>query len=74
MEKTIIGFTFDCVHSLYCKCCKWILNEINYIKIPLIEWKEKKQQKILSIKKITLNHEEIGKHLERKTKVKPFVD
>ena len=57
---------------------------VDHIYILLIGWKAKKQQQISSIKNdnkcfqyaatLGLNHKEIGKELERITKIKPVVD
>ena len=75
------NFVFDCVH-LYCKCHK-----INFIcggsNIDSPEWIKKLKAKINHFNKkdnkcfqyailVALNHEEIGKHPEKK--IKPFVN
>ena len=75
-------FVFDYVHLLYYKCHETNPNRGgSYIDCP--NWiKTKKQQLILSIKKIinvkaltvVLNYEEIKKDLERITKIKPFIN
>ena len=77
-------FVFDYVHLLYYKCHKINLNRGgSYIKYP--DWiKNKKTTRNPVNKKynkcfqyavaVALNHEEIGKHAERITKIKPFIN
>ena len=77
-------FVFDYVHLLDYKCHKINLNHGgSYIKSP--DWIKNKKTTINSVNKkdnkcfqyavaVALNHEEIGKHAERITKIKPFIN
>ena len=78
------GFVFDYVHFLFYKCHKinpncgrsyidsadWIKNK--KIKMNSIIKKDKKCFQY--VKTVVLNHEKIGKHSERITKIKTFTD
>ena len=78
------GFTFHCVHLLYCKCHKinfwW-----NGSYIDSSDWIKNKKAKINHVNKrdnkcfqypvtVALNHEENKKDPEKITKIKPFTD
>ena len=77
-------FLFDYVHSLYYKFHKINPNHGgSYINHP--DWIKNKEATINPINKkdnkyfqntvtVTLNHKEIGKHSERITKIKPFMN
>ena len=77
-------FVFDYVQLLYYKCHKINANhDGSYIDSP--DWIKKKKAAINPINKkdnkcfqytvtCALNHEEIGKYPERKTKIKPFIN
>ena len=77
-------FVFDYVHLLYCKCHKINQNYGgSYVYSP--DWIKNKKVTIGPINKkynkcfqysvtVTLNYEEIGKHSERITKIKPFIN
>ena len=74
-------FVFDYVQLLYHKCHKINLNRgVSYIDSPV--WIKKKKGTINPINKksfqnattVRLNCEEIGKHIERITKIKPFIN
>ena len=75
-------FVFDYVHLMYYKCHK-NPNLGGYVDSP--DWIKNKRATINPINKkddkcfqytitVTLNYEEIGKHAERITKVKPFIN
>ena len=78
------GFVFDCVHLLYYKCHKinpnhggsyidppyWIKNKKATIN-PINERDNKCFQYAITV---ALNHEEIEKHSERITNIKPFTN
>ena len=77
-------FVFDYVHLLYYKCHKKINPNCDGSYIDSPDWIKNKRATINPINKkenkcfhyaVTeaLNHEEIGKHAERITKIKPFV-
>ena len=77
------NFIFDQVHVLYHKCYKTNLN-YGGSYIDSLDWKNTKKARINPINKnnnkcfqyattLALNHEEIGKHLEKITKVKPWL-
>ena len=75
---------FDHVQLFYYKCHKINPNGGgSYIDSP--DWIENKKADINAINKkdnkwfqyavsVVLNHEEIGKHVERMAKIKPFID
>ena len=77
-------FVFDYVNLLYYKCYKINLNRGgSYIDSP--DWIKNKKETINPINKnvnkcfqyaitVGLNYEEIGKHAERITKIKPFIN
>ena len=76
-------FIFDCAHSLYYKCHKINLNRGgSYVESP--DWIKNKKVTINPINKkgkcfqytikVALSHEEIGKHPEKITKIKSFVN
>ena len=77
-------FVFDCVHLMYYKCHKVNLNHGgSYVDSP--DWIKNKKATINPINKrdnkcfqyaatVTLNYKEIGKHAERITKIKPFIN
>ena len=77
-------FVFDYVYLLFYKCHKINPNRGGlYIDSP--DWIKNKKATINPINKkdnkcfqyaatVVLNHEEIGKHAERITKIKPFVN
>ena len=73
-------FVFDYVHLLYYKCHKTNGNCGGlYIDSP--DWIKNRKAAINPINKkdnkcfqYALNHEEIGKHSERITKIKPFIN
>ena len=77
-------FVFDYVHLLYYKCHKINLNQ-DASYIDSLQWvKNKKVTKNLIRKKdskcfqysvtAALNHKKIGKNIERKTRIKPFIN
>ena len=77
-------FVFDYVQLSYYKCYKINFSRgISYIDSP--DWKKNKKASINPINKkdnkcfqyavtVSLNYEEIGKHAERITKTKPFIN
>ena len=77
-------FVFDYVQLLYYKCHKINPNHGgSYMDSP--DWVKKKNTTIYPINKkdnkcfqyvvtVVLNHEEIGQHAERITKIKPFIN
>ena len=76
-------FVFDYIYLLYYKCHKMSPNRGgSYIDSP--DWIKNKKTAINPINKkdkcfqyaitVTLNHEEIGKHFERITKIDIFID
>ena len=77
-------FIFYCVHLLYNKCHKIILNcDLSYRDSPdsiknnraKINLFNKRDNKCFQYAvTVTLNNEEIGKHRERITKIKPFIN
>ena len=77
-------FVFDYVHMLYCKCHK-INVSCGGSSIHFPDWIKNKKATINPINKkdnkcfqyaitVGLNYEEIGKHAERITKIKPFLN
>ena len=86
LEKSMKGskFVFDSVDRLYCKLHIISLNRGGtYIDSP--EWLNNKEATISPINKkdnncfqytiiVALNYEQIGKNLERITKIKPFIN
>ena len=77
-------FVFNNVHLMYYKCHKIIPNRYgSYVDSP--DWIKNKKRTTNPINKkdnicfqytiaIALNYEEIGKHAERITKIKPFIN
>ena len=77
-------FVFNYVHSLHYKCYKINTNRGgSYIDSP--DWIKNKKAAINHVNKkdnecfqyavtVVLNHEKIGKHAERITKIKPFIN
>ena len=77
-------FVFDYVQLSYYKCYKiYFSRGISYIDSP--DWKKNKKASINPINKkdnkcfqyavtVSLNYEETGKHAERITKTKPFIN
>ena len=86
LEESIKGreFVFVYIHMLYQKCHKINPNHgVSYIDSP--DWIKIKKTAINPIDKkfnkcfqyaatVALNHNEIGKHSERITKIKPFIN
>ena len=77
-------FVFDYVQLLYYKCLKINLN-CGGSNTDSPDWIKNKKATINSINKkdnkcfqyavtVALNYEEIGKHAERITKIKPFIN
>ena len=78
------GFVFDYLYLLCYKCHKINPNrDVTYIDSP--DWIKNKKLTINPINKkdnrffqcavtVVLNHEEAGKHSERITKIKPFIN
>ena len=77
-------FVFDYVHLLYYKCHKINLNCGRWYTV-FADWIKNKTAAINSINKkdnkcfqypvtVAFNHEQIGKHPERITKIKPFIN
>ena len=64
-------FVFDYVKLLYYKCHKKNLNKNKKAIINPINKKDKCFQYAITVE---LNYGEIGKHAERITKIKPFIN
>ena len=73
-----IGCLFDYINLLYYKCHKINLNRgisLDWIKKAAINPVNKKNNKCFQFAvTVALNHEEIGKHSERITKIKSFIN
>ena len=76
-------FVFNYVHLLYYKCHK-ISHNRDGSNVDALDWIKNKKTVINPINKkdkcvqyaviVTLNHEEIRKHLQRITKIKTFIN
>ena len=75
-------FVFDYAHLLYCKCHEInpncggsYVDSPNWLKKATINPINKKDNKhFQNAVTVELNHKEIGKHAERLTKIKPFIN
>ena len=69
LEASMKGsdFIFSCVNLLYYQCYK-INMKRGVLYIDSVDWIKK-----TIVASVTLNHKEIGKNLQRKSKIRPFI-